>query len=46
LTIEFCVIYRWKLAPGMEKQFIAAWQTMTEQIREHASRGCRCGRAI
>ena len=32
----YCVIYRWELVPGKEDQFIAAWEVMTKEIREHA----------
>jgi quinol monooxygenase YgiN len=36
MSAGFYVIYRWKLIPGKEDQFVAAWQTMTEEIRAHA----------
>ena len=34
LKIGFAVIYRWRLRPGMEKQFCEAWAKTTETIKE------------
>jgi len=30
----FAVIYRWRLQPGLESQFVAAWERATRAIRE------------
>jgi hypothetical protein len=35
--LGFCVIYRARIRPGMEAQYIAAWSTLTSLIR--AERG-------
>ena len=38
----FIAIYRWKIKPGMEKQFQESWHTRTETIyRECGSLGSR-----
>ena len=34
--VGFCVIYRWRLVPGTEKQFQQAWEQLTHEIRTHA----------
>lgn len=31
----FAVIYRWRLKPGMEAQFVAAWSRITELYVAH-----------
>lgn len=36
-TIRFTVLYRWRLVPGREGDFEAAWAEMTDLIR------ARCG---
>jgi quinol monooxygenase YgiN len=36
-SINFCVIYRFKVRAGMEKSFMEGWSRLTEAIRE--SRG-------
>lgn len=33
-TASFMVMYRWRLKPGMERQFIEAWRAATLLIRE------------
>jgi quinol monooxygenase YgiN len=30
-----CVIYRWRLKPGREDEFVAAWERLTRAIRDH-----------
>ena len=35
MTIGFCVIYRWRVVPGREAQFQEAWETVTQEIRDH-----------
>ena len=38
----FIVLYRWRLHPGMESSFIAAWSQVTESLRtERGSLGSR-----
>ena len=38
----FIVLYRWRLHPGMESSFIAAWSRVTELLRaERGSLGSR-----
>jgi hypothetical protein len=32
--VSFCVIYRWRLHAGMEDAFVAAWERLTDAIRE------------
>ena len=32
--IKFAVIYRWRIHPGMEDRFVAAWETLTRGIRD------------
>ena len=32
--MTFAVIYRWRVHPGMEESFTAAWETLTRGIRE------------
>ena len=31
----FAVLYRWRLQPGKEESFIAAWSRISELLREH-----------
>ncbi|HYV90536.1 MAG TPA: antibiotic biosynthesis monooxygenase [Chitinophagales bacterium] len=31
-TVGFAVIYRWKLKPGLESQFIENWSTATQML--------------
>lgn len=31
----FCVIYRWRIKPGLEKQFIENWAAVTRFYIEH-----------
>jgi len=39
------VLYRWRLHPGSEASFIAAWSRITESLRTHAgSQGSRLHR--
>ena len=38
------VLYRWRLRPGAEDAFIAAWSRMTEQLRFRGSLGSRLHR--
>lgn len=33
--VSWCVIYRWKLRPGLEAQFVAAWKRGTQLIMQH-----------
>jgi quinol monooxygenase YgiN len=33
-SINFCVIYTFKVRPGMEESFIEGWSRLTEAIRE------------
>ncbi len=33
--IGFCVIYHWKLRPGLEAQSVAAWKRGTQLIMQH-----------
>ena len=35
----FVVIYRWRLKPGREDDFVAAWSRTTEVIREKCGSG-------
>ena len=38
----FCVIYRWKVKPGMEDQFRSTWREITEAIfKQMGSMGSR-----
>ena len=30
----FCVIYRWRLKPGHDDDFVAAWARLTRAIRD------------
>jgi hypothetical protein len=42
----FAVIYRWKVKPPREADFVAAWETLTIAIRDHrGGRGSRLHRA-
>jgi len=34
MTTTFAVIYRWRLAPGSEEAFVAAWRLVTDHLRE------------
>jgi hypothetical protein len=40
----FVVLYRWKLNPGAEHGFIAAWSQVTELLRSSGSLGSRLHR--
>jgi len=41
----FAAIYRWRLRPGMEAQFIAAWTRLSEHyLHHHGSLGSRLHR--
>jgi heme-degrading monooxygenase HmoA len=41
----FAIHYRWRLKPGTDETFCAAWRTMTEAIRaSHGSNGSRLHR--
>jgi heme-degrading monooxygenase HmoA len=41
----FCAIYRWRLHPGMEEQFVRAWSRVTQLLRsERGSLGSRLHR--
>ena len=41
----FCAIYRWRLHPGMEEQFVHAWSRVTQLLRsERGSLGSRLHR--
>lgn len=35
MKIGFCVLYRWRVVPGKEQQFLGAWETVTREIRDH-----------
>lgn len=40
--IGFCVIYRWKVRPGMEDQFQSAWHELTHEFKDqHGGLGSR-----
>ncbi|HSY29413.1 MAG TPA: hypothetical protein VK832_18025 [Burkholderiaceae bacterium] len=41
LRPNFAVIYRWRLKPGMEQQFIENWSHGTQVLLEHGSFGSR-----
>jgi len=32
--VGFCVLYRWKLRPGLEAQSISAWERATQLIMQ------------
>lgn len=41
----FCAIYRWRLHPGTEEQFVRAWSRVTQLLRsERGSLGSRLHR--
>jgi hypothetical protein len=40
----FAVLYRWKLRPGMENSFVAAWSRVSERLLERGSLGSRLHR--
>ena len=40
----FIVLYRWRLHPGREAGFIAAWSRLTERLKERGSLGSRLHR--
>lgn len=40
----FVVLYRWRLKPGREQEFIDAWSTVTECLLARGSRGSRLHR--
>jgi heme-degrading monooxygenase HmoA len=35
-SLGLVVLYRWRLHPGSEASFIAAWSRVTESLRSHA----------
>ena len=39
MTTTFAVLYRWKLKPGSEDAFRAAWRAMTEAIATRSGTG-------
>ena len=41
---EFVVLYRWRLKPGHEQQFVDAWIEATKTLRARGSRGSRLHR--
>lgn len=44
-TAGFAAIYRWRLHPGMEAQFIKAWTRISElYLQQHGSLGSRLHR--
>lgn len=44
--VAFCVIYRWTIKPGREKDFREAWEALTRALRsERGSLGSRLHRA-
>lgn len=42
--LGFCVLYRARVHPDKEAQYIAAWSQLTRQLREHGSLGSRLHR--
>jgi len=40
-TPELAVLYRWKLKPGMEDQFVASWSRVTQSLLGRGSLGSR-----
>lgn len=43
--VGFAVIYRWRLAPGKEGQFVDAWSRVTDfYVRHHGGLGSRLHR--
>jgi heme-degrading monooxygenase HmoA len=43
---KFCIIYQWKLRPGKEREFMQAWERLTQEIREiGGGRGSRLHRS-
>ena len=40
-AIGLVVLYRWRLHPGCEDVFVAAWQGITRALLEHGSFGSR-----
>lgn len=41
---RFCVLYRARIHPHKEAQYIAAWSRLTRQLRDHGSLGSRLHR--
>jgi heme-degrading monooxygenase HmoA len=42
----FAVIYRWKVVPGGETEFVSAWEALTHRLRDEAGAlGSRLHRA-
>lgn len=42
----FTVLYRWRIKPGLEEQFVESWSAVTKYYRsEHGSLGSRLHRA-
>ena len=44
-SVGFAVVYRWRVIPGREAEFVAAWRTLTAALRESGSLGSRLHRA-
>lgn len=40
----FIILYRWRLKPGRERDFIDAWSQVTQALLERGSRGSRLHR--
>ena len=40
-TIEFAVLYRWRLLPGAEAAFTKSWAEVTQQLKTRGGRGSR-----
>ncbi len=43
-TPELVVLYRWKIKPGLEDQFIDSWSRVTQSLLERGSLGSRLHR--
>lgn len=41
---DFIVLYRWRLKPGSEDEFVAAWTRVSELLRARGSLGSRLHR--
>jgi hypothetical protein len=44
-TVPFVVLYRWRIRPEREAQFVAAWRVMTEALLARGSLGSRLHRS-
>lgn len=44
LEAGFIVMYRWRLKPGCEQDFVEAWSEVTQELLSHGSRGSRLHR--